>query len=87
MSYEKPTPVSVTALRAEEYSDEGRSLIISLTTKHSAAERRYSVPLECFSDLIGDLKRLQASQDVGPPTSEIHDTAPENRSPEEAEQS
>jgi len=53
-------PVSIVALRAEDYSEDDDSVIISLRTKFSSAERRYSVPLECFQDLIVDLQRLMA---------------------------
>jgi hypothetical protein len=35
-------------------------VVISLTTKYSTAERTYSVPLECFDDLVVDLQRLNA---------------------------
>ena len=61
MGYDKTDPVSVTAMRADEYSDDGKSIVISLKTKYSAAERRYSVPVECFNDLIQDLQRLNAA--------------------------
>jgi hypothetical protein len=54
-------PVSVAALRAEGYSADDRSIVISLLTKYSTAERKYAVPVECFEDLIIDLKRLNAS--------------------------
>ena len=53
-------PVSVTALRADAYSTDG-NVVISLRTKYSSAERKYSVPIECFHDLIVDLQRLNAS--------------------------
>lgn len=61
MSYDKTGAISVTAMRADGYSDDGRSRVISLKTKYSAAERRYSVPVECFNDLIVDLQRLVGS--------------------------
>ena len=40
-------PVSVIALRADAYSPDG-NVVISLRTKFSSAERKYSVPIECF---------------------------------------
>lgn len=52
------TPVSVIALRAESWSADGDSVVISLRTKYSTAERKYSVPRNCLQDLILDLKRL-----------------------------
>lgn len=61
MSLENVSSVTVAALRADGYSPDGKNLIISLTTKYSAAERKYSVPVECLYDLITDLKRLSAT--------------------------
>jgi hypothetical protein len=61
MSQNKTSPVSVIALRADDYSPNGKNVIISLTTKYSAAERKFSVPIECFHDLIVDLRRLNAA--------------------------
>ena len=61
MSENKTIPISVIALRADDYSLDGKNVIISLTTKYSAAERKYSVPVECFHDLIVDLQRLNAA--------------------------
>jgi hypothetical protein len=57
-------PVSVIALRAEAYSPEDKTVVISLTTKYSSVERTYSVPLECFHDLVVDLQRLNALTDT-----------------------
>jgi hypothetical protein len=59
---EKETvPVSVIALRADTYLPDG-NIVISLRTKFSSAERKYSVPIECFHDLVVDLQRLNASR-------------------------
>ena len=62
MSQDEKSPIalSVIALRAETYAADG-NIVISLRTKYSAAERKFSVPVECFKDLIIDLKRLNAS--------------------------
>jgi hypothetical protein len=49
-------PVSVIALLARWQ----RSHFIA--HEFSSAERKYSVPIECFHDLIVDLQRLNASQ-------------------------
>ena len=57
----QPAPISIVALRAESYSTDGESIVVSLRTKYSIAERKYSVPVECFHDLIVDLRRLNAS--------------------------
>jgi hypothetical protein len=61
MDQDEALPVSIVALRAEGYTMDGTSIVISLRTKFSSAERRYSVPVECFRDLIVDLRRLNAS--------------------------
>jgi hypothetical protein len=61
MGHDNAIPISVVALRAEDYSPDGKHIILSLTTKYSAAERKYAVPVECFHDLIVDLRRLNAA--------------------------
>jgi hypothetical protein len=63
MGQDDSVPVSVVAFRAEALSPDGNSVLISLRTKFSVAERKYSVPLECFRDLIVDLQRLSASME------------------------
>ena len=64
---EKQTvPVSVIELRAESYSVDGDNIVVSLRTKYSTAERKYSVPVQCFQDLIVDLQRLNASTPIEP---------------------
>ena len=66
MSDDKTTPISVSALRADDYSPDGKNVIISLTTIFSTAERKYSVPIECFADLIVDLRRLNCAVSTTP---------------------
>ena len=66
MRQDETLPVSVLALRAEGYSSDGNSVILSLRTKFSGAERKYSVPLDCFRDLIVDLQRLDAGKSAEP---------------------
>jgi len=63
---ESRLPVSVVALRAESYSADDDSIVISLRTKFSTAERTYSVPVECLQDLIVDLRRLSLSAPTVP---------------------
>jgi len=79
MSENDTVPVSIIALRADAYSADGKNVIISLKTKFSTAERKYSVPLECFYDLIVDLQRLNASKEatsIEPPTQPTSDPSP-----------
>ena len=54
-------PIGITALRAIGVSEDGKSIILSLTVKYSRAERTYTVPVDCFEDLIVDLRRLNAT--------------------------
>jgi len=55
---EQPLAVSVVALRAKRYSAADDSIVVSLRTKYSTAERIYSVPADCLEDFIADLRRL-----------------------------
>jgi hypothetical protein len=64
MKQDKTFPVSVIALRADDYSPDGKNVIISFTTKYSAAERKFCVPIECFHDLIVDLRKLNAAASI-----------------------
>ena len=73
----KTLPISVVALRAEGYSADGAEVVISLRTKYSAAERRYSVPLECFRDLLLDLQRLEAITQSAPDKTDEAEPVPE----------
>ena len=57
-------PVCVIAMRAEAFSPDDKTVVVSLTTKYSSVERTYSVPLECFHDPVDDLQRLNALTDT-----------------------
>ena len=57
---EQNLPVSVTEARAESYSSGDDTVVISLRTKYSTKERKYSIPVECLRDLIVDLQRLNS---------------------------
>ena len=65
-------PVTVTELRAESYSADG-NVVISLRTRYSPNEWKYTIPLECLRDLIIDLRRLN----LAPPTQPDTSTQPE----------
>ena len=59
-------PVGVVAMRAVGFSADRQNVILALTVKYSRAERAYSVPIECFEDLVIDLKRLNAKSQAAP---------------------
>ena len=61
MDRDLPNSVAVSALRAVGLSPDGSEIIISLSVRYSTAERKYSVPVECFYDLAVDLRRLNAT--------------------------
>ena len=73
---ERPVPISVVALRAESYSAGDDNIVVSLRAKYSSAERRYSIPVECFEDLIVDLRRLSSSVSHGPTQDAHHEDGP-----------
>jgi len=78
MSQDETIPVSIIGLRADAYSPDGKNVIISLKTKFSTAERKYSVPIECFYDLILDLQRLNASTAAASGEASIQPVPPNN---------
>jgi|KBSMisStaDraftv2_1062788.scaffolds.fasta_scaffold113706_1 hypothetical protein len=64
MSQDDASSISVIAFRAERYSQDGKSIVVSFRTKFSSAERKYLVPMECLRDFIVDLQRLDASPKI-----------------------
>ncbi len=64
MTDDKSLPIGVTTLRADDYSPDGKNITMSVRTKYSSVERKYSVPIDCFYDFILDLKRLNADADM-----------------------
>jgi hypothetical protein len=74
MEQSKTLPVNLIAMRADKYAPDGKSLIISMTTKYSA-ERTYSVPVECLYELIADLQKLKR------PTAAVPIEAPSQPAP------
>jgi hypothetical protein len=61
MSQDNASSISVVAFRADRYSEDGKSVLVSFRTKYSSAERKYWVPTECLRDFVLDLRRLHAS--------------------------
>jgi hypothetical protein len=72
----RPVPISVVALRAESYSVGDDNIVVSLRAKYSSAERRYSIPVECFEDLIVDLRRLSSPVSRKPTDKAINEAEP-----------
>jgi len=76
---ERNLPVSVTEARAESYSSDDDTVVVSLRTKYSTKERKYSIPVECLRDLIVDLQRLNsiAAPQSDKPTEKTKNLLPE----------
>ena len=64
MQQSKIPPISAIDFRADDYSADGKNIIISLATKYAAERRSYSVPVECLYDFIADLQKLKSSRDT-----------------------
>src|SRR5262245_19719818 len=60
MSQNKIFPIDVVDFRADNYSSDGKSVVVSLTTKYSAERRTYALPLACLHSFIADLQKLYA---------------------------
>jgi hypothetical protein len=55
-----PPPIRAIDLRADNYSPDGKNVIISFATKYVAERRIYSVPVECLNEFIADLQKLKS---------------------------
>jgi hypothetical protein len=83
MSQNDASSISVVAFRAERYSLDGKSVLVSFRTKFSSAERKYLVPMECLRDFIIDLQRLHVSPESpsGPSSEEVPEETLDPSSP------
>ena len=63
MNQGKAGPVDVAALRAKDYSFDGKNVIISLRPRFSP-EQTFSVPVECLFELIADLQKLNSAKNA-----------------------
>src|SRR5262245_50164951 len=61
MNESKAPPIAATDLRAERYSPDGKTIVVSLATKYSAERRSYSLPVTCLYGFIADLQKLQST--------------------------
>ena len=82
MRQSKAPPINVIDIRADEYSRDGKNIIISLATKYSAERRTYAVPVECLYDLISDLRTLKQPSDGATPEPADETPQPEPTPPQ-----
>ncbi len=60
MQQSKTPPIRAIDLRADDYSPDGKDVIISFATKYVAERRTYSVPVEYLNEFIADLRKLKS---------------------------
>ena len=80
MNQNKNVPIAVVDFRADNYSPDGKSLIVSLATEYSAERQCYSLPVQCLYAFIAGLQKLQsagASQPTPPADASAPPPAPE----------
>jgi hypothetical protein len=71
MNQSKTPPIDAIDFRADSYSPDGKSIIVSLATKYSAERQSYSLPVASLYGFIADLQKLQSpspTQPTAPPT-------------------
>jgi hypothetical protein len=71
MNQSKTPPIDAIDFRADSYSPDGQSIIVSLATKYSAERQSYSLPVASLYGFIADLQKLHSSsptQPTAPPT-------------------
>jgi hypothetical protein len=66
MQQSKMPPIGAIDFRADSYSPDGKTIIVSLATKYSAERRTYSVPVQCLYDFVADLKKLKSTTATTP---------------------
>ena len=76
MNQSKILPIDATDFRADSYSPDGKKIIISLTTKYSAEQRSYALPLTLLYSFIADLRKLKSPN----PTEATGTPAPKSKS-------
>ena len=59
MQQSKTPPIRAIDLKADNYSPDGKNIIISFATKYVAERLLYSVPVECLNEFIADLEKLK----------------------------
>ena len=52
-------PIDIIDFRAERYSPDGKSIIVSFATAQSAERRTYALPVQSIYGFIADLQRMQ----------------------------
>ena len=72
MPESKAPPVAIVDFRAEQYSPDGKAIVVSFATAESAERRLYALPVQSLYGFIADLQKLpsasQAAQTAAAPS-------------------
>ena len=66
MQQSKTPPIRAIDFRADNYSPDGKNIIISFATKYVAERRIYSVPVESLNEFIADIQKLRSPTGTTP---------------------
>ena len=61
MPESKTPPVAIVDFRAEQYSPDGKAIVVSFTTSESAERRSYTLPVQSLYGFIADLQKLPSA--------------------------
>jgi hypothetical protein len=61
MPESKAPPVAIVDFRAEQYSPDGKAIVVSFATTESAERRSYALPVQSLYGFIADLQKLPAA--------------------------
>lgn len=61
MSESKAPPIAIVDFRAEQYSPDGKAIVVSFATAESAERRSYALPVQSLYGFIADLQKLPST--------------------------
>src|SRR5262245_30206231 len=73
MPESKPSPVAILDFRAEQYSPDGKAIVVSFATTESAERLSYTLPIQSPYGFIADLQKLPSA---GQPTAATPSASP-----------
>jgi hypothetical protein len=78
MSEPEVQPIGIVDFKAEHYSDDRKTIIVSFATTLSAERQTYALPIQSLYGFIADLQKLQPS---GRPAQDAAAAAPASSAP------
>src|SRR5262245_45444277 len=61
MPESKPSQVAIVDFKAEQYSPDGKAIVVSFATAESAERRLYALPVQSLYGFIADLPKLPSA--------------------------